>query len=100
MKHYGFSIIFTTKPDDRDKLIALLLESARQLESNTDCLHYLVGATSKPDQVWVYETWTSKKAHDAALEPEEAKTLIKEAMPLITGVSHQLDTELAGGKGL
>lgn len=48
----------------------------------------------------MYETWTSKEAHDAALDPPEAKALIARAMPLIAGTANQLDSELSGGKGL
>lgn len=100
MKYYGFSIKFTTHPGKQNELTKILLESADQLKENPDCIHYLVGTTNEPDAVWVYETWTSKEAHDAALEPEEAKALIQQAMPLIAGVSNQIDTALAGGKGL
>lgn len=100
MKYYGFSIKFTTRPGKRDTLVNILLKSATQLENNPDCIHYLIGTTDEPDAVWVYETWTSKEAHDAALEPAEAKELIKQAIPLIAGTSNQIDTELAGGKGL
>ncbi len=100
MKYYGFSIKFITHPGKQSELTKILLESADQLKENSDCIHYLVGITNEPDAVWVYETWTSKEAHDAALEPEEAKTLIQQAMPLIAGVSNKIDTELAGGKGL
>ena len=100
MKYYGFSIKFTAQTGKRDALATILLESAEQLKNNTDCLHYLIGLADEQDAVWVYETWTSKEAHDAALEPEEAKALIRQAMPLIAGVSSQVDTELLGGKGL
>lgn len=100
MKYYGFSIKFTTHPGKQSELIKILLESAERLKENSDCIHYLVGTTNEPDAVWVYETWTSKEAHDAALETEEAKALIQPAMSLIAGVSNQVDTELAGGKGL
>lgn len=78
----------------------ILLQSADQLKDNADCIHYLIGTTNNPDEVWVYETWTSKEAHDAALDPPEAKTLIARAMPLIAGTANQLDSELSGGKGL
>lgn len=100
MKCYGFSITFITHPGKREELIQILLQSADQLQNNTDCIHYLVGKTDKPDEVWVYETWTSKEAHDAALEPEEARALIAQAMPLIAGTDNQLDSQLSGGKGL
>lgn len=100
MKHYGFSIKFTAQPGKRDELVSILLESADQLKSNPDCIHYLIGTSDEPDAVWVYETWTSKEAHDDALKPAEAKTLIQRATPLIAGVSSQVDTQIAGGKGL
>ncbi len=100
MQHYGFSITFTTHPGKRDELVKILLESADQLKDNTDCLHYLISTTNEPDAVWVYETWVSKEAHDAALDPPEAKALIQQAMPLIASASHQIDTVIVGGKGL
>lgn len=100
MKYYGFSIKFTTHPGKRDELVKILLESADHLKDNADCLHYLIGTTAEPDAVWVYETWSSKEAHDAALEPEDAKAFIRQAMALIASISNQVDTEVAGGKGL
>ena len=100
MSYYGFSIVFQTHPDKSDDLIRILLQSADQLKDNEACIHYLIGRTGKPDEVWVYETWTSKEAHDAALDPPEAKTLIAQAMPLIAGTSNRVDSELSGGKGL
>jgi len=100
MKHFGFSIKFTSHQNKRDELLDILLESAEQLKGNSDCIHYLIGTSDEPDAVWVYETWTSKEAHDAALEPAEAKELIQRAMPLIADVSNQVDTQLVGGKGL
>lgn len=100
MTYYGYTVKFTALPGKRDELAAILLESAKQLEGNADCIHYLISIPDKPDDIWITETWKTKEAHDAALEPAEAKLLIQQARPFIADVSKQHSTIILGGKGL
>lgn len=46
------------------------------------------------------ETWNTKEAHDASLEPEEIKALVRQAMPLIASMSEQTELQVLGGKGI
>lgn len=100
MKYYGYSGKFTAHPGKRDALLSVLLEAAKALEDNSDCIHYLVSVTNEPDEIVVRETWTTKEAHDASLEPEEVREVIRSAMPLIATMSDQLETQIVGGKGV
>ncbi len=96
---YGYINQFTAQPGKRDELIVVLSQAAQALEANVDCIQYVVGVTAQPDTVWVTEVWMSKQAHDAALEPEDVKTTITRAMPLIASISHVAEQRIVGGKG-
>lgn len=100
MNYYGYSGKFVAQPGKRDELVEILLDAARALESNEDCIQYLVSIGDDPDAVWVKETWTSKEAHDASLEPEEVKEAIRRAMPLIKGIEDSVQSIIVGGKGI
>jgi quinol monooxygenase YgiN len=76
------------------------LQTAKLLECNSGCLHYIVRTSDEPEAVWVCEVWTDVAAHDASLEPEDIQALIQEARPLIAGMSDQRQLTLQGGKGL
>lgn len=97
---YGLVGKFTAQPGQRDELVAILLRAAASLESNADCLHYLISTTEEADAVWVTETWTNKAAHDASLEPADVRALIAQALPLIVSTSDRLELHVLGGKGL
>jgi quinol monooxygenase YgiN len=97
---YGYINQFTAQPGKRDELVAILLQAAQALEANRDCIQYVVGVAAQPETVWVTEVWTSKQAHDAALEPEDVKATIARAMPLIASISNVAEQQIAGGKGL
>ena len=98
--HCGLGGKFTTQPGQRDELVAILLQAAELLGDNDACIHYLINTTEEPDVIWVTETWTTKEAHDASLEPADVRELITQAMPLIASISDQLELQTIGGKGL
>lgn len=98
--YFGYIIKFTAKLGKRDELQAILLEAAAALQSNPDCVHYLVSTTNEPGTIWVTEAWASKEAHDASLEPEAVKAVITQATSLIVSISNQVELQIAGGKGL
>lgn len=97
---YGLHGKFTAQPGKRDELADLLLDAARQLQQNPDCLSYLVSTTDEPDAVWVSEVWTDHAAHTASLEPEEVRALIATARPMIADISDRQELDVRGGKGL
>lgn len=98
---YGLVGKFTAQPGARDDLRDLLLEAARLLAANPQCLQYLVGtAAEDADGVWVTELWTDRAAHAASLEPAEIRAVIQQARPLIAGMSDRTELDVHGGKGL
>jgi len=100
MTYYGLSGKFVANPGKRDELVAILLQAADILRSNKGCIHYLISTTEEPNDIWVTETWTDKAAHDASLDPEDIKALIRQAIPLIAGSANQTELQVVGGKGL
>ena len=98
--NYGYINKFTVQIGKRDELVKLLLQAAEILQSNKDCVQYLVGKASEPETIYVTEIWVSKETHDASLELPEVKTIIAQAMPLIVSVSNIAEQQIEGGKGL
>lgn len=96
---YGLFGRLTAQPGKRDALVGVLLAAANAMDPDSGCIHYVVG-TGEGDDIWVWEAWTDKAAHDASLEPEEVREVIRQAMPLIASMGDQRDIVLAGGKGL
>jgi quinol monooxygenase YgiN len=99
---FGLHGRLLAQPGQGDELEAILLEAAGALESNDDCLLYVVSRqTGEPEALWVTEAWRSREAHRASLEDEGVRALIQRAMPLIAKLPERTD-ELrpVGGKGL
>ncbi|BCL28782.1 putative quinol monooxygenase [Streptomyces aurantiacus] len=97
---YGLVSKFPTQPGKSRDLADRLLQAAKLLERDPGCIHYLVSTSDEPDTVWVLELWTDKPAHDASLEPEDIRTLVQQARPLIAGIPEQTHLTVHGGKGL
>lgn len=93
---------FLARPGEGDKLQEILLESARLLESNDDCLLYVVSRQhAESDAVWVTEAWRSRDAHRASLEDERVLALIQRARPIIAELpARSVELRPVGGKGL
>jgi quinol monooxygenase YgiN len=93
---------FLAQPGTCDELEAILLESARLLEANDECLLYLVSRhPGEPDAVWVTEAWRSREAHRASLEDEAVRSLIQRARPIIAELpDRSVELRPVGGKGL
>jgi quinol monooxygenase YgiN len=89
-------------PGKGNELEAILLEAARALSANDDCLLYVVSRQpDDPDAVWVTEAWTSREAHRASLENETTRAMIQRAMPLIAELPERgIELRPVGGKGL
>lgn len=97
---FGLIGKFSAQPGQRDTLVRYLLDAADLLRQNPECLHYVVSTSDEPDAVWVSEVWTGRDAHAASLEPEEIRSLIQDARPLIAGISDRTELSVQGGKGL
>jgi quinol monooxygenase YgiN len=101
VSRFGLFGKISAQPGKGDELAALLLEAAEGLGANDDCELYVVHRSAEePDAVWVSEVWTSEEAHRASLDDEAVKAAIARGRPLIAGVSDQVRTEVAGGKGI
>ena len=97
---YGLFGRFIAVEGQRDSLLKILLEASGLLQDNPDCIHYLVGTSADDTSVWVSEVWSSKEAHDAALSPENIRSLIMTARPLILDMPEGTEYAVVGGKGL
>ncbi len=97
---YGLLGKFSAQPGKRDDLVGYLLQAAKLLERNPDCIHYIVSTSDEAEAVWVSEVWTDEAAHDASLEPADIRALIQEARPLIARMSDRTQMTVHGGKGL
>jgi quinol monooxygenase YgiN len=97
---YGVVGKFSTHPGKRDQLVGHLLEAAKLLERNPQCIYYVVGITGEPEEVWVWEAWTDKSSHGASLEAEDVRRLIQDARPLVAAISHHTELAIKGGKGM
>jgi len=97
---YGLFGSFVAKDGKRDELLDILLRASELLQQNSDCIHYIVSTSDGANVVWVYETWLTKEGHDKSLEPEDIRSLIQKAMPLIDSIGNQTELSVNGGKGI
>ena len=100
-ERYGMHVEFAAQPGRADELEAVLLEAAAGTQADEDCLLYLVSRS--PDRDWVVfvtEVWTSRGAHEAALDDPRVRELIERARPLMEGQPHAAPLLPRGGKGL
>ena len=100
MTPFGMHNRFTAVSGERDALAAQLLRAAELVTQATDCLLYIVNAsTDNDDDVWVTELWTDEDAHRASFSIEGVAPLIAETRRLIAG-SRQIRLRPLGGKGV
>lgn len=97
---YGLFGSFIVKEGKRDELLNILLEASELLKQNSGCILYVISTSDDENTVWVYETWTNKDAHDKSLEPEDIRSLIQKAMPLIESMGVRTELSVNGGKGI
>ena len=101
MNGYGLFGKITVKEGEREKMVNILLNAANSLQDLDDCQNYTVSISNDdPNSVYVYEVWKNKKAHEDSLSLESVKTLIREAMPIITDMETISTLEVKGGKGI
>lgn len=91
----------TAKPGKRDQVLQTLIDSGKLFDDNAACLMYLVTESSdSPNDIWVFDLWTSGEAHAQALEAPELQPSIAETVPLLEGMPEQIEVRARGGKGL
>jgi quinol monooxygenase YgiN len=98
---FGLYGKFVIKEGERHTMVNILLDAAKSMEDLDECEVYHVHISEdEPNSVFVYEVWSNESAHQASLNLESTKTLIKQAMPLITGMERISTLTPMGGKGL
>lgn len=101
MNKFGLYGKFVIKEGERDTMVDILLEAAKSMEDLAECEIYHVHVSEdEPNSVFVYEVWSNENAHHASLTLESTQTLIKHAMPLITGMERISTLKTMGGKGM
>ena len=101
MTRFGLVGSFQAHPGQAGALADVLVQAAQVLEGNIDCQLYVVSRSADDaDSVWVTEIWTSSEAHQASLEAERVRQLIRQARPLIAGSGPRFELSPLGGKGL
>lgn len=99
MKYSLFGTIKVNE-DSKSELIEVLNEAVKILESNDNCIQYLVCESKAKDEVYVWEAWTSKQAHDDSLKDMQLLSLIVQAKPLIKEMPSGTELSIVGGKGI
>lgn len=95
---YGLIGKMTAVPDQRDALIAILLEGVGDMPG---CLSYVVAKDpADANAIWITEVWDSRASHAASLSLPSVKQAIARAKPLIAGFGNSVVTEPVGGHGL
>jgi quinol monooxygenase YgiN len=91
----------TAKPEQRQQVIDILLESGKLFDDNPSCHLYLVSeATQDPNAIWVTDLWTTQEAHEEALKVPELRPFVEKSLPLLEGMPEQIEIRPVGGKGV
>jgi len=89
------------KPDQRHRVVEILLESGKLFDDDPACFLYLVSESADdPNVVWVIDLWASREAHSEALKAPELRPFVEQATPLLEGMPEQIEVRPVGGKGL
>src|ERR1051325_8480811 len=95
---YGMIGKITTVPEQRESLIAILLEGTNAMPG---CLSYIIAKdTTDANAIWVTEVWESEQSHRASLSLPSVQQAIAKGKPLISGFGERFVTEPVGGQGL
>jgi quinol monooxygenase YgiN len=95
---YGLIGKMTSKPGERDALLALMLQGA---ENMPGCLSYVIAKDiGDENAVWITEVWQDETHHQASLQLPSVRDAIAKAMPLIAGMEPGVITDPVGGVGL
>ncbi len=95
---YGLIGKMIAVPDQRDALIAILLEGVSGMPG---CLSYVVAKDpAVPNALWITEVWDSQGSHEASLSLPSVQQAIARGRPLIAGFGERFTVEPVGGHGL
>ena len=95
---YGLIVKMTTASGERDGVIAILKDSARDMPG---CLSYVIARDSADENVvWITEVWDSMASHEASLSLASVKNAISQAKSRITSVDRIAVTIPVTGVGL
>ena len=95
---YGLIGKMSSKPGQRDALLALLLHGA---ENMPGCLSYVIAKDTEDENgVWITEVWEDEASHHNSLQIPSVRHAITKAMPLIAGFEPGVITDPVGGVGL
>jgi quinol monooxygenase YgiN len=95
---YGLIGKMISKPEQRDALLALLLQGAKNMPG---CLSYVIAKdTEDEDAVWITEVWEDEASHRNSLQLPSVRDAITNAMPLIARFEPGVITDPFGGVGL
>ena len=95
---YGLIGKMTATPDQRDTLIAILLDGVADMPG---CLSYIVAKDlDDHNAIWVTEVWESQASHAASLALPAVQQAIRLGKPLIADFGDSVVTEPVGGHGL
>jgi quinol monooxygenase YgiN len=94
----GYINSITAKPEERPRLIELLLHGSGGMPG---CLAYIVAAdTANAGRVWITEVWDTAESHQASLALPQVRAAIEEARPLIASFENVATTEVPSQQGL
>lgn len=85
----------------RGELVHILKQAAELVGELPACRMYIVSEDLSNDtDVWVFEAWDDKQAHDASLTDERVRALIAQARPLLAAAPDGAELEIVGGHGI
>ena len=85
----------------RNELVQILLSASRVVAQLPGCRAYIVNEDVADETcVWIFEIWDDKEAHDSSLKDERVRSLIAEAMPLMSGTPSGAELRVVGGHGI
>lgn len=95
---YGLIGKMTAADGQRDALIAILLESVKEMPG---CYSYVVATDpAEASAIWITEVWDSKESHEGSLNLPAVRNAITRARPLIAGFEKGTVTTPVGGHGI
>lgn len=98
---YGLYGKLTAQTGKRAEFVAIMTRAAALVGERSDCHLYIVNEDLEDETcIWIYEVWDSETAHDLALQDEQVRALISEAVPLMQGRPKGSALKVVGGHGL
>jgi len=98
---YAMTGKLITQTGKRNEMIDILLRASGVVAKLPGCHAYIVNEDITDETcVVIFEIWDDKESHDASLKDERVRTLIAEAMPLISGAPSGMELRVVGGHGI